>query len=77
MVDGVDDLGVLDALKVDGRNAEVGMPELPLDHDERDALAGHFDSVGMAELVRCEATLDAAARGPRPPTRGDRDSVRG
>jgi hypothetical protein len=32
-VDGVDDLGVVDALQVDRGNAEVGVSELALDDD--------------------------------------------
>jgi hypothetical protein len=39
-VDGVDDLGVVDALQVDRSDAEVRVPELALDDDRRDALAG-------------------------------------
>src|SRR5215216_6269955 len=42
-VDGVDDLGVVDALQVNGGDAEVGVPELALDDDQRHALAGHLD----------------------------------
>src|SRR5215218_11341818 len=40
-VDGVDDLGVVDALEVDRGDAEVGVAELALDDDQRHALAGH------------------------------------
>jgi hypothetical protein len=50
-VDGVDDLGVVDALGVDGGDAEVVVTELALDDDQRDAFAGHLDRVGVAELV--------------------------
>jgi hypothetical protein len=38
-VDGVDDLAVVDALQVDGGDAEVGVAELALDDVERDAFA--------------------------------------
>src|SRR5687768_5917560 len=55
-VDGVDDLCVVDALEVDRGDAEVGVPELALDDDQRHALARHLDGVGVAELVRCEAS---------------------
>jgi hypothetical protein len=58
-VDGVDDLGAVDALQVDRGHAEAGVPELPLDDDQRDALACHLDGVSMAELVRREAPPDA------------------
>src|SRR4051812_20352266 len=54
-VDGVDDLGVVDALEVDRGDAEVGVAELALDDDQRHAFAGHFDGVRVAELVRREA----------------------
>jgi hypothetical protein len=47
-------------------------PELALDDDQRDALAGHLDGVRVAELVDCEAPADAGvgggvARYARPP----------
>jgi hypothetical protein len=61
-VDDVDDLGVVDPLKVDRRDTEIGVPEFALDDDERDALAGHFNVVGMAKLVRRKATSHAGAR---------------
>ena len=54
-VDGVDDLGAVDALQVDGCDAEVCVTELALDDRERDAFAGHLDGVGVAELVRGKA----------------------
>ena len=38
-MDGVDDLGAVDALQIDRRDPEVGMSELALYHDQRDALA--------------------------------------
>jgi TRAP-type C4-dicarboxylate transport system substrate-binding protein len=50
-VNGVDDLGVVDPAQVHGRDPEVGMPELPLYDDERNALARHLDSVSMPELM--------------------------
>ena len=46
-VDGVDDLGVVDALEIDRGDAEVGVAELALDDDQRHALAGHLDGVGV------------------------------
>jgi hypothetical protein len=58
-VDGVDDLGAVDALQVDRRDAEVGVPELALYDEQRNALASHFDGVRVAQLVRREASPDA------------------
>src|SRR5215212_6463367 len=87
-VDGVDDLGVVDALEVDGGDAEVGVAELALDDDQRDALAGHLDGVGVAELVRREASPHAGLAGdsaqlgcglrrrPGPPARGAVDDTK-
>ena len=51
-MNGVDDFAVVDALEGDGGDAEVGVVELALDDVERDAFAGHFDGVGVAQLVR-------------------------
>src|SRR5215211_3255403 len=62
-VDGVDDLGVVDALEIDRGDAEVGVAELALDDDQRHALAGHLDGVGVAELVRREAPAHAGLAG--------------
>jgi hypothetical protein len=54
-VDGVEDLGVVDALQVDGGDAKVAVAELASDDDQRDAFAGHLDSVRVAELRWREA----------------------
>jgi hypothetical protein len=54
-VDGVHDLGVIDATQVHGRDPEVGMPELPLDDDQRHALARHLNSMSMPQLMWREA----------------------
>jgi len=62
-VDGGDDLGVVDPAQVSGRDSEVGMPELSLDHEQRDALARHLDSVSMSELVGREPAPDTGDRG--------------
>jgi hypothetical protein len=48
VVDRVDDLGVVDALQIDRRDAEVGVSELALDHVQGDTLARHFDRVRVA-----------------------------
>ena len=53
-VDGGDDLGVVNPLQIDGRDPEVGVPQLALDDVERDALVGELDRVRMAQLVRHE-----------------------
>jgi hypothetical protein len=64
-VDGVDDFGVVDALKVDRGDTEDAVSKLALDHDERDAFVGHLGGVGVPELVRREAAADAG-RGSSP-----------
>jgi hypothetical protein len=50
-VDGVDDLGVVEALQVNRCDAEVAVPELALDDDERHTFASHLDGMGMAKLM--------------------------
>ena len=62
-VDGVDDLGVVDALEVDGGDAELAVAELALNDHERDAFAGHLDGVGVSQLMRGEASPHAGSRG--------------
>jgi hypothetical protein len=57
-VDGADDFAAVDALQVDARDGEVGVSELSLDHDERDALVRHLDCVRVPQLVRREPTPD-------------------
>jgi hypothetical protein len=42
-VDGVNDLGVVDALLLDRRVAEVAVTELVLDHDQRHAFVSQDD----------------------------------
>jgi hypothetical protein len=61
-VDGADDLAAVDALQVDAGDAEVGVPELTLDDDERNAFVCHFDRVGVPELVRREPTPHTRSR---------------
>jgi hypothetical protein len=58
-VDGIDDLAAIDALEVGVRDTEVGVPELPPDHDERNALVRHLDGVSVPQLVRREAATFA------------------
>ena len=62
-MDGVDDLGVVDPLEVDGDDPEVGVSELSLDYDERHALARHLDGVRVAQLVWSEASAYTSAGG--------------
>jgi len=62
-VDGVDDLAAVDSLEVDARNAEVGVPELALDHDERDTFARHLNRVSVPHLVRGESPTHSRASG--------------
>jgi hypothetical protein len=52
---GFDDLGVVDALQVHGRDPEVAVAELPLDDHQRHAFVGELDGVSVAQLVRGEA----------------------
>src|SRR5918996_2383577 len=54
-VHNLDDLAAVDALEVDGGDAEVAVSKLALDHDQRDAFASHLDRVGVAELMWREA----------------------
>src|SRR3954463_13715189 len=61
-VHGLDDLGVVDALEVHGRDAEVAVAELALDDYEGYAFMGEFDGVRVAELVRGESAADAGGR---------------
>ena len=59
-MDGVDDLGVVDASEVDRRgDAEVAVAELALDDDQWDALVGHLDRVGVAELMLVPTSAQA------------------
>ena len=52
--DRLDDLAAIDPLQVDRGDPEVGMSQLALDDVERDALPGHFDGAGVAQLVWSE-----------------------
>jgi hypothetical protein len=58
-VHGFDDLGVVDALQIDARDAEVAVAELALNDDQRDAFACQLHRVRVAELVRRKATPNA------------------
>jgi hypothetical protein len=61
-VDGLDDLGVVDALQVHGRDPEVAVAELALDDHERHAFMGQLDGMGVAELVRGKAAPNPSGR---------------
>jgi hypothetical protein len=61
-VHGFDDLGVVDALQVDGRDAQVAMAELTLDDHERHAFAGELDGVSVTQLMRGKAATDSGRR---------------
>src|SRR5579859_3851520 len=54
-VDGVGDLAAVNYFEVDAGDAEVRVPELALDDDERNALAGHLDGVRVSQLMWSEA----------------------
>jgi hypothetical protein len=64
-MDGLDDLGVVDALQVYGCDSGVAVAELALDDDQRHALAREFDGMGVPELVGSEAPPDARVLGGR------------
>jgi len=50
-MDGLDDFRVVDPAQISGRDREIGVPELSLDHDQRDPLPGHLDRVRVPQLV--------------------------
>jgi hypothetical protein len=62
-VHGGDDLLDVDALQVDARGAEVGVPELALDDVQRDALPGELDGMCVSQLVWSEASPDTRLGG--------------
>jgi hypothetical protein len=62
-VDGPDDLGVVNALQVDRRDAEICVSELSLNDVERNAFASHLDGVCVAKLVWAKAATDAGVGG--------------
>ena len=51
-MDGVDDLAAVDALQVDARDAEVGVPKLALDHDSAKVESDQFDGRTLAQAAR-------------------------
>jgi hypothetical protein len=50
-------------LEVDAGDAEVGVPELALDNDQRDAFVRHLDRVSMPELVGRKPAPDTGLGG--------------
>jgi len=62
-VDRLDDLGTVDALQVDRRDAEVAVAQLALDDDQRHPLARQFDGVRVRDLVGREASPHAVPDG--------------
>ena len=62
VVDGSDDLGAVDPVQVSRCDRRVGMPELALNHDQRDPFARHFYCVSMPELVRRESASHTSRR---------------
>src|ERR1700729_857674 len=56
VVNCVNDLACVDSLEINRRDAEVRMPELPLDNRQRDPFVRHLDRVRMTQLVRREPT---------------------
>jgi hypothetical protein len=59
LVNGVDDLGVVDSPQVRRGDPHVGVAELALDDEQRDTFAGHLDRVRVPQLVRRESTANA------------------
>jgi hypothetical protein len=62
-VDGVNDLSVVDPAEVHRGDREVGMPELPLDDEQRHSFARHLDRVSVSELMRREAASYSGSGG--------------
>jgi hypothetical protein len=63
VVDRVDDLAAVDAFEIDAGDAEVRVPELALNDDKPNALAGHLDGACVTQPMRSEATADADVHG--------------
>ena len=63
---GFDDFPAVDALQVDGGDAEVAVAELALDDDQWHAFASELDGVGVPELVWREAAPHSCRDGGAP-----------
>ena len=59
LVDGVDDLGVVDSAQIRRDDPKVCVPELALDDNEGNAFARHLDGVRVTELMWGEPPSDA------------------
>ena len=71
LMDGVDDLGVVDPAQVDRGDGEIGMPELALDNEQRHPLARHLDRVRVAQLMRRKTPPDTGVGGGMVQLRAD------
>jgi hypothetical protein len=60
LVDGLDDLRAVDCAQISGCDREIGVPELSLDHDQREPLAGHLDGVRVPQLVLVPTSAQAS-----------------
>jgi hypothetical protein len=56
LVNGLDDLVVVDSAEVSGCNREIGV--LALDHDQRDPLTRHLNRMRVPKLMRREPATD-------------------
>ena len=56
LVDGLDDLGVVDPAEVSRCDREIGVTEMALDHDQRDPFTRHLNRVRVPQLMRREPT---------------------
>jgi hypothetical protein len=65
-VDGVDDLGFIDALRIDRRDAEVAVTDSALDDNQRHAFARHLHRVSVTKLVWGEAPSHPGVGGNSP-----------
>jgi hypothetical protein len=64
--DSFDDSALSMPLQIDRGDPEVAVSELALDDDQRHALTGHLDRVGVAQLMRSEAPADASSSSGAP-----------
>lgn len=58
LVDGVDDLGVVDPAQVDRGDRKIGVSKLALNHEQRHTFARHLHRVSVSQLVRREPASD-------------------
>jgi hypothetical protein len=60
LVDGVDDLGVIDPTQIRRSDAKLRVSKLTLDDDQGYAFPRHLHGVRVTELMRCEPPSDAS-----------------